>query len=37
MHYVTDFEEAINLRKGGVKTKIIVANPGLKAWRNHKI
>ena len=30
--WVTDFEEAINLRKGGVKTKIIVANPGSKSY-----
>ena len=31
--WVTDFEEAINLRKGGVKTKIIVANPGSKSYK----
>lgn len=30
--WVTDFEEAINLRKGGVKTKIIVANAGSKSY-----
>ena len=30
--WVTDFEEAINLRKGGIKTKIIVANPGSKSY-----
>ena len=30
--WVTDFEEAINLRKGGVKSKIIVANPGSKSY-----
>ena len=30
--WVTDFEEAINLRKGGVKSKIIVANPGYKSY-----
>ena len=30
--WVTDFEEAINLRKGGIKAKIIVANPGSKSY-----
>ena len=38
--WVTDFEEAINLRKGGVKTKIIVANPVSKSYNKiikHKI
>jgi len=30
--WVTDFEEGILLRKSGVKTKIIVANPGIKSY-----
>ncbi len=30
--WVSDFEEGVNLRKSGVKLKIIVANPGLKSY-----
>ncbi len=30
--WVSDFEEGISLRESGVKTKIIVANPGLKSY-----
>ena len=31
--WVSDFEEGLNLRKSGIKTKIIVANPGLKSYK----
>ncbi len=31
--WVSDFEEGITLRKSGIKTKIIVANPGIKSYR----
>jgi alanine racemase len=30
--WVSDFEEGISLRKAGIKSKIIVANPGLKSY-----
>ena len=30
--WVTDFEEGVILRKAGIKTKIIVANPGIKSY-----
>ena len=30
--WVTDFEEGVNLRKAGIKSKIIVANPGKKSY-----
>ncbi len=30
--WVTDFEEGILLRESGIKTKIIVANPGVKSY-----
>jgi len=30
--WVADFEEGVNLRKGGIKSKIIVANPGAKSY-----
>ena len=30
--WVTDFEEGVILRKSGVKSKIIVANPGVKSY-----
>lgn len=30
--WVTDFEEGVILRKSGIKTKIIVANPGIKSY-----
>jgi len=30
--WVSDFEEGLNLRKSGVQTKIIVANPGMKSY-----
>ena len=30
--WVTDFEEGVLLRKSGVKSKIIVANPGIKSY-----
>ena len=30
--WVSDFEEGLILRKSGIKTKIIVANPGLKSY-----
>ena len=30
--WVTDFEEGVVLRKSGIKTKIIVANPGIKSY-----
>ena len=30
--WVTDFEEGVVLRKSGVKTRIIVANPGIKSY-----
>ncbi len=31
--WVSDFEEGVSLRKAGIKTKIIVANPGLKSYK----
>ena len=31
--WVSDFEEGITLRKSGIKTKIIVANPGIKSYQ----
>jgi alanine racemase len=31
--WVADFEEGVNLRKNGVKTPIIVANPGAKSFQ----
>ncbi len=30
--WVADFEEGISLRNGGIKSKIIVANPGIKSY-----
>ena len=30
--WVSDFEEGVNLRKAGIKIKIIVANPGMKSY-----
>jgi len=30
--WVADFEEGISLREGGIKSKIIVANPGIKSF-----
>lgn len=30
--WVSDFEEGVNLRESGIKTKIIVANPGTKSY-----
>lgn len=30
--WVSDFEEGLNLRKSGINTKIIVANPGMKSY-----
>lgn len=30
--WVTDFEEGVILRKSGIKSKIIVANPGIKSY-----
>lgn len=30
--WVTDFEEGVGLRKGGIKGRIIVANPGMKSY-----
>lgn len=30
--WVSDFEEGVILRKSGIKTKIIIANPGLKSY-----
>ena len=30
--WVADFDEAIELRKGGIKSKIIIANPGYKSF-----
>ena len=30
--WVSDFEEGLTLRKSGIKTKIIVANPGMKSY-----
>ena len=30
--WVSDFEEGISLRQAGIKSKIIVANPGLKSY-----
>ena len=30
--WVTDFEEGVILRKSGITTKIIVANPGIKSY-----
>ena len=37
--WVTDFEEGVILRRSGIKTKIIVANPGIKSYsqiiKNH--
>ena len=38
--WVTDFEEGVVLRKSGIKTKIIVANPGIKSYNQiikHKL
>jgi len=38
--WVTDFEEGIILRKSGIKSKIIVANPGIKSYNQiikHKL
>ena len=31
--WVADFEEGVALRKSGLKSKIIVANPGLKSYK----
>ncbi len=31
--WVSDFEEGVSLRESGIKTKIIVANPGIKSYR----
>ena len=31
--WVSDFEEGVALRKSGIKTKIIVANPGMKSYQ----
>jgi alanine racemase len=31
--WVSDFEEGISLREAGIKSKIIVANPGLKSYK----
>ena len=30
--WVSDFEEGVSLRQSGIKTKIIVANPGVKSY-----
>lgn len=32
--WVADFEEGINLRKGGVQIPVIVANPGIKSYQH---
>ena len=31
--WVSDFEEGVVLRNAGIKTKIIVANPGIKSYQ----